>query len=77
MANSNHNSRFADNDGNDSVVRIGLVSSKVREIALNYANNDNDSESYSQLIESLEELTIVADSIHLDQESLLANTNML
>ena len=77
MVNSNHNSRFADQDGTDGVVRIGLVSSKLRELALNYANNDNDSESYSQLIESLEELTIVADSIHLDQESLIANTNML
>ena len=44
---------------------------------MNYVNNDNDSESYSKIIESLEDLAIVANSIHLDQESLIANTNML
>ena len=74
---SEHKSRFADNEETGSVVRIGLVSNKLREIALNYVNNDNDSESYSKIIESLEDLAIVANSIHLDQESLIANTNML
>ena len=77
VAISNHKSRFEDNDVNESVVRIGLVSSKLREIALNYINCDNDSETYGQLIESLEELKKLADAIHLDQESLIANTNML
>ena len=74
---SEHKSRFADKEETGSVVRIGLVSNKLREIALNYVNNDNDSESYSKIIESLEDLAIVANSIHLDQESLIANTNML
>ena len=53
------------------------MSSKLREIALKYVNTDNDSETYGQLIESLEELNILADSIHLDQQSLIANTNFL
>lgn len=74
---SNYQSRFEDENVNESVVRIGLVSSKLREIALNYVNTDNDSETYGQLIESLEELKILADSIHLDQQSLIANTNLL
>jgi len=74
---SEHKSRFVDNEETGSVVRIGLVSNKLREIALNYVNNDNDSESYSKIIESLEDLAVVANSIHLDQESLIANTNML
>ena len=74
---SNYQSRFEDEDVNESVVRIGLVSSKLREIALKYVNTDNDSETYGQLIESLEELKILADSIHLDQQSLIANTNLL
>ena len=77
MAISNHQSRFTDKDTDESVVRVGLVSSKLREIALNYVNSDNDSESYSQFIVSLEELSNLAESIHLDQESLIANTNML
>ena len=69
--------KFEDEDVNESVVRIGLVSSKLREIGLKYVNTDNDSETYGQLIESLEELIILADSIHLDQQSLIANTNLL
>ena len=77
MAISNHRSRFTDKDTDESVVRVGLVSSKLREIALNYVNSDNDSESYGQFIVSLEELSNLAESIHLDQESLIANTNML
>ena len=77
MAISSHQSRFTDKDTDESVVRVGLVSSKLREIALNYVNSDNDSESYSQFIVSLEELSNLAESIHLDQESLIANTNML
>lgn len=74
---SNYQSRFEDKNVNESVVRIGLVSSKLRDIALKYVNTDNDSETYGQLIESLEELKILADSIHLDQQSLIANTNLL
>tara|TARA_B100000767_G_scaffold101251_1_gene97223 strand:- start:3415 stop:5037 length:1623 start_codon:yes stop_codon:yes gene_type:complete len=74
---SNHELMFSDNDEEVAVVRIGIVSDKLREVALSFVNGDNDSSKYSQYLETLEQLSILAESIHLDQESLISNTNML
>lgn len=74
---SNHESMFSEDEADASVIRIGIVADKLTEIANNYVNGDNDSSSYSQYLESLEQLSILAESIHLDQKSLISNSNML
>jgi len=74
---SNHESMFLDGDPDSTVVRIGIVSNKLTEIAHNFVNGDNDSSKYSQYLESLEQLSILAETIHLDQKSLISNSNML
>jgi succinate dehydrogenase/fumarate reductase flavoprotein subunit len=73
--NSNFQSLFSEDDSKGAVVRIGSVSSKLREIGLKFVNGENDSSSYQQYLESLEQLSILAETIHVDQESLIANTN--
>ena len=74
---SNHESMFSNDDESTTVVRLGIVSDKLRELGNNFVNGDNDSSAYSQYLESLEHLSIQAEAIHLDQKSLISNTNML
>ncbi|MBT3420832.1 MAG: FAD-binding protein [Euryarchaeota archaeon] len=74
---ANHESMFSDNEEDGAVVRIGIVSDKLTELANSFVNGDNDSSKYSQYLESLEQLSILAESIHLDQKSLISNSNML
>jgi fumarate reductase flavoprotein subunit len=73
----NHESMFSESDEEVAVVRIGAVSNKLIEVANNFVNGDNDSSKYGQYLESLEQLSILAESIHLDQKSLISNSNML
>tara|TARA_Y100000766_G_scaffold41459_1_gene31453 strand:+ start:4616 stop:6238 length:1623 start_codon:yes stop_codon:yes gene_type:complete len=61
----------------EGVVRIGHVVTKVRETvqsALGYNRSEGELQS---AIESLEAAGVLAESIHVDQASLIANTNLV
>ena len=74
---SNFQSQFSEDESEGTVTRIGLASSRLREIGLSFVNGENSASIYQQHLESLEQLSILAESIHMDQESLIANTNLL
>ena len=57
------------------VVRCGTVMASVRT-ALN-SSSDNSNDSLSNLLTKLESAAVAAESIHVDQTSLIANTNIL
>lgn len=64
-------------ESEEGVVRIGHVISKVRETvqsALGYNRSEGELQS---AIESLEAAGVLAESIHVDQASLIANTNLV
>jgi succinate dehydrogenase/fumarate reductase flavoprotein subunit len=60
-----------------AVVRVGAVATKLRDAANNALIGARNAASLSNSIESLEALSIMAESIHLDQPSLIANTNLV
>lgn len=61
----------------EAVIRVGSVATKLREAARNALVGGRDATSLANSIESLEALSVTAESIHLDQHSLIANTNMI
>jgi succinate dehydrogenase/fumarate reductase flavoprotein subunit len=61
----------------EAVIRVGSVATKLREAARNALMGGRDATSLGNSIESLEALSVTAESIHLDQHSLIANTNMI
>lgn len=63
------------NDG--PVVRVGAVATKLKDAASNALIGPRDAQSLANSIESLEALSLMAESIHLDQSSLIANTNLV
>jgi succinate dehydrogenase/fumarate reductase flavoprotein subunit len=63
------------NDG--PVVRVGAVATKLKDAASNALTGPRDAQSLANSIESLEALSLMAESIHLDQSSLIANTNLV
>ena len=63
------------NDG--PVVRVGAVATKLKDAASNALIGPRDAQSLANSIESLEALSLMAESIHLDQPSLIANTNLV
>jgi succinate dehydrogenase/fumarate reductase flavoprotein subunit len=61
----------------EAVIRVGSVATKLRDAARNALVGGRDATSLANSIESLEALSVTAESIHLDQHSLIANTNMI
>ena len=61
----------------EAVIRVGSVATKLRDAARNALIGARDATSLANSIESLEALSVTAESIHLDQHSLIANTNMI
>ncbi|MDG1558799.1 MAG: FAD-binding protein [Candidatus Poseidoniaceae archaeon] len=61
----------------EAVIRVGSVATKLRDAARNALMGARDATSLANSIESLEALSVTAESIHLDQHSLIANTNMI
>lgn len=61
----------------EAVIRVGSVATKLRETARIALLGGRDATSLANSIESLEALSVTAESIHLDQHSLIANTNMI
>ena len=60
-----------------AVVRIGAVATKLRETAKGAMVGSRNATSLASSIEALEALGVMAESIHLDQDSLIANTNLV
>ena len=73
---SDFNSKVS-KDGIDSVQRIGVVDSKVMNIASKFAFGTNSAGDLSGYLTELGKISSLADSIHLDQQSLIGNTNLM
>ena len=61
----------------EGVVRVGHVVSKVRDIVQNALGANRNAASLESAIEELESAGILAESIHVDQSSLIANMNLV
>jgi len=61
----------------EGVVRVGNVVSKVRDAVQNALGFNRNAAGLESAIESLESASILAESIHVDQSSLIANTNLV
>ena len=60
-----------------AVVRIGAVATKLQEAATDAMLGSRNAASLTNSIETLESLGVMAESIHLDQDTLIANTNLV
>ena len=56
---------------------VGNVVSKVRDAVQNALGFNRNAAGLESAIESLESASILAESIHVDQSSLIANTNLV
>lgn len=61
----------------EGVVRVGHAVTKVRDAVQASLGMTRDSHGLSDLIETLEAASVLAESIHVDQESLIANMNLV
>ena len=61
----------------EGVVRVGHVVSKVRDTVQSALGFSRNAAGLESAIESLESASILAESIHADQSSLIANTNLV
>ena len=61
----------------EGVVRVGHVVSKVRDVVQNALGINRNAASLESAIEELESAGILAESIHVDQSSLIANMNLV
>ncbi len=59
----------------EPVIRVGLVDEKLLSISNRFIEGPNTADDLSGYLSELEELSITANSLHLDQDSLIANTN--
>ena len=61
----------------EGVVRVGHVVSKVRDTVQNALGYNRNAASLESALEELESAGILAESIHVDQSSLIANMNLV
>ncbi|MEC7178216.1 MAG: FAD-binding protein [Candidatus Thermoplasmatota archaeon] len=59
----------------DTVQRVGALDTKLLSIAAKFTSSPNSSDELSGMIQELEQAGKLAEAIHLDQQSLIANTN--
>ena len=71
---ANFDAKFSD-ESSETVQRVGALESKLLSIATKYSTGSNSADELSSFIQELEQAEILAESIHLDQKSLIANTN--
>ena len=71
---ANFDAKFSD-ESSETVQRVGALESKLLSIATKYSAGSNSADELSSFIQELEQAEILAESIHLDQKSLIANTN--
>ncbi len=61
----------------EGVVRVGHVATKVRDAVQSSLGMSRDADGLTSLIETLEAASVLAESIHVDQSSLIANMNLV
>ncbi len=71
---ANFDAKFS-GESPETVQRVGALESKLLGIATKYSSDSNNANELSSFIQELEQAEILAESIHLDQKSLIANTN--
>ena len=71
---ANFDAKFS-GESSETVQRVDALESKLLGIATKYNSGPNNANELSSLIQELEQAEISAESIHLDQKSLIANTN--
>ena len=62
-------------EATDTVQRVGALDNKLLSIAAKFTSSPNSSDELSGMIQELEQAGKLAEAIHLDQQSLIANTN--
>ena len=62
-------------EATDTVQRVGALDTKLLSIAAKFTSSPNSSDELSGMIQELEQAEKLAEAIHLDQQSLIANTN--
>ena len=62
-------------EATDTVQRVGALDTKLLSIAAKFTSSPNSSDELSGMIQELEQAGKLAEAIHLDQQSLIANTN--
>ena len=70
----NFTARFSE-EPSDTVQRVGALNLKLLSIGTKFTSSPNSSDDLSGLLQELEQAELAAESIHLDQQSLIANTN--
>ena len=71
---SSFDKKFSDEPA-DMVQRVGALDMKLLGIATRFSSNANDANDLSKFIEELLEAESAAAQLHLDQQSLIGNTN--
>ena len=71
---ANFTARFSEEPA-DTVQRVGALNLKLLSIGTKFTSSPNSSDDLSGLLQELEQAELAAESIHLDQQSLIANTN--
>ena len=71
---ANFSAKFSE-EVTDTVQRVGALDAKLLSIAAKFTSSPNSSDDLSGLLQELEQAEMSAESIHLDQQSLIANTN--
>ena len=61
----------------EGVVRVGHAVTKVRDAVQSSLGMNRDADGLTSLIETLEAASLLAESIHVDQSSLIANMNLV
>ena len=63
------------NEAAEAVHRVGALDNRILGLANKFVSNVNSADDLSRLLQDLEQISIAADKIHLDQKSLIGNTN--
>ena len=71
---ANFTARFSE-ESSDTVQRVGALNLRLLSIAAKFTAAPNSSDDLSRLLQELEQAELSAKSIHVDQQSLIANTN--
>ena len=71
---ANFTARFSE-ESSDTVQRVGALNLKLLSIAAKFTAAPNSSDDLSGMLQELEQAELSAESIHVDQQSLIANTN--
>ena len=71
---ANFSAKFSE-EATDTVQRVGALDTKLLSIGAKFTSSPNSSDELSGLLQELKQAEMSAEAIHLDQQSLIANTN--